>query len=63
MKMKALYNILQGGVVKNVTLNKNQSAIMVQKLPVISLLLVCSDKVSAITTQVWLMIIWEIIVD
>ena len=39
MKMKALYNILQGGVVKNVTLNKNQSAIMVQKLPVISLLL------------------------
>ena len=39
MKMKALYNILQGGVVKKCTLNKNQSAIMVQKLPVISLLL------------------------
>jgi len=41
--MKALYNILQGGVVKNVTLNKNQSAIMVQKLPVISLLLLYRD--------------------
>ena len=46
MKMKALYNILQGGVVKNVTLNKNQSAIMVQKLPVISLLLVSDDSES-----------------
>ena len=43
MKMKALYNILQGGVVKNVTLNKNQSAIMVQKLPVISLLLMVTQ--------------------
>ena len=40
MKMKALYNILQGGVVKNLTLNKNQSTIMVKKLPVISLLLI-----------------------
>ena len=42
--MKALYNILQGGVVKNVTLNKNESAIMVQKLPVISLLLLFIDS-------------------
>jgi hypothetical protein len=43
MKMKALCNFLQGEVVKNVSLNKNQSAIMVQKLPVISLLLVISS--------------------
>ena len=43
MKMKALRNFLQGEVVKNVSLNKNQSAIMVQKLPVISLLLVISS--------------------